>query len=287
MGLFYVDEHVSCSHYVSDKEQGFFVRYFKDKKCLEMERLTSNAILFILEGELEIAYNEFSIRKVEANQMILLPKSSHVYGTAFENTKIVAFKFKEITHLCNKYSLQNLASQTENVDYKFIAQPIRQPLYMFLDLLSKCLNDGLNCSFYHELKADELMILYRAYYAKEKLAEFFYPILGLSIDFRSLVLSNYRDARTVDELAQKTGYSVSQFKRKFHDEFDEPAYHWMQKQKAKHIKYKLSFETIDFATIIDEFGFSSPAHFSRFCKAQFGATPSEYRKQLHEEVEKL
>lgn len=287
MGLFYIDEHASCSHYVSDKEHGFVFREFKEKEWLEVQRITSNVILFVLEGELEIAYNEFSIRKVGVHQMILLPKSSRVYGAAYDNTKVIAFKFTEISHLCNKYSLQNLASYTDRIVYKFNAQEIKQPICRFLENLSYCLADGLNCMYYHELKADEMLILYRAYYTKEELAEFFYPILGLSIDFRALVLSNYRDARTVEELAQKTGYSVSKFKRKFNEEFEEPAYHWMQKQKAKHIKYKLSFETIDFATIIDEFGFSSPAHFSRFCKTQFGTTPSDYRKQLQEEVDKL
>ncbi|HAC20550.1 MAG TPA: hypothetical protein DCF91_00465 [Porphyromonadaceae bacterium] len=287
MGLFYIDEHASCSHYVSDKEHGFLLREFEQETSLEIERTSSNVILFVIKGELEIAYNEFSKRRVKAHQMIILPKSCHVYGTAFDNTKVVVFKFTEITHLCTKYSLQNLASHTQNITYKFRAQTIKKPVRKFLELLSHCLADGLNCKYYHELKADEVMILYRAYYTKEELAEFFYPILGLSIDFRSLVLSNYRDARTVEELAQKTGYSVSRFKRKFNEEFDESAYQWMQKQKAKHIKYKLSFETIDFATIIDEFGFSSPAHFSRFCKTQFGTTPSDYRKQLQEEVDKL
>lgn len=287
MGLIYIDEHASCSHYVSDKEHGFVFREFKERERLEVQRISSNVILFVLEGQLEVAYNEFSVRKMEEHQMILLPKASRVYGTVYDNTKVMAFKFTEISHLCNKYSLQNLASHTHNITYKFLAQSIKEPVQKFLELLSLCLADGLNCKYYHELKADEIMILYRAYYTKEELAQFFYPILGLSIDFRALVLSNYRDARTVEELAQKTGYSVSKFKRKFNEEFEEPAYHWMQKQKAKHIKYKLSFETIDFATIIDEFGFSSPAHFSRFCKNQFGTTPSDYRKQLQEEVNKL
>lgn len=287
MGLFYIDEHVSCSHYVSDQERGFLLREFEQETILEVERTSSNVILFVIKGELEIAYNEFSKRRIKAHQMIVLPKSCHVHGTAYDNTKVMAFKFTEISHLCNKYSLQNLASHTHSISYNFRAQSIKEPVQKFLELLSFCLADGLNCKYYHELKADEVMILYRVYYTKEELAEFFYPILGLSIDFRALVLSNYRDARTVEELAQKTGYSVSKFKRKFNEEFDEPAYQWMQKQKAKHIKYKLSFETIDFATIIDEFGFSSPAHFSRFCKTQFGKTPSDYRKQLQEEVDKL
>ncbi|MGL5563564.1 MAG: helix-turn-helix domain-containing protein [Tannerellaceae bacterium] len=284
MGLFYKDEHASCLHYMSDRELDFLLRRFPEETSLEFERTSSNVILFVLEGELDIAYNEFLLRKVKKMEMILIPKSSHVYGTAYCNTKVIAFKFAEISHLCNKYSLQNLASQTGNIGYEFKALSIKSSIQKFLDLLSQCLDDGLNCLYYHELKADEILLLYRAYYSKEELADFFYPILGLSIDFRSQVIANYRDARTVEELAMKIGYSTSKFKRKFTEEFDEPVYQWMQKQKAKHVKYKLSFEDVDFTAIIDEFGFSSPAHFSRFCKAQFGATPSEYRKQLLGEI---
>ena len=53
-------------------------------------------------------------------------------------------------------------------------------------------------------------------------------------------------------------------------------------KRAENIKYKLSQTYIPFADIIDEFNFSSAAHFSNFCKRFLGDAPSNIRKALSE-----
>lgn len=287
MSLFYVEEHVSCSHYLTDIKFGFSVKDIQAKFDIDTERLLSNYIVFILKGSVSIACNENTLQNMQAGEMILLPKSSHVWGKAEEGSKVVVFKFDHIAHLCNKYALQNLLPYTERITYSFKPIPIVTEIDMFLSLLTHCLESGLSCTFYHEIKSSEIMLLFRAYYSKEVLAEFFYPLVGNSIDFKTNILTKYRDAKTVEELADLMGYGLSNFKKKFRDEFEESAYQWMLKQKSKHIKYKLSFPDVEFSDIIDEFGFSSPAHFNSFCKKQYGQNPSELRNKLKCEIEKM
>lgn len=94
------------------------------------------------------------------------------------------------------------------------------------------------------------------------------------------MLDNYRNARTVKELARLCGSSLSTFNRKFLKEFREPASEWLQKQINTIIKYKLADEDIPIGNIADELHFSSHAQFCRYCKRNFGYTPGEWRKLL-------
>lgn len=287
MSLMYVDEHVSCSHYMTDIKSGFSVKNIIEDLGIETQRLDSNYIIFVLEGRASIACNEHTFQDMKKGEMILLPKSSHVYGKIDANSSFIIFNFDHISHLCNKYALQNLASYTVNTSYTFKSFPIASEITQFLDLLKLCLESGLSCTFFHEIKSSEILLLFRAFYSKEDLAAFFYPLVGVSIDFKTSVLTKYRDAKTVEDLSLLLGYGLSNFKRKFKEEFGESAYQWMLKQKSKHIQYKLSFPDVDFASIIEEFGFSSPAHFNRFCKTQYGKTPSELRDILRCTIEEL
>jgi AraC-like DNA-binding protein len=54
----------------------------------------------------------------------------------------------------------------------------------------------------------------------------------------------------------------------------------MLKQKSRHIRTRLANGRTTFGEIIKEYGFSSPAHFTTYCKKQFGQSPSKLRKQL-------
>ncbi|MDO4789941.1 MAG: helix-turn-helix domain-containing protein, partial [Porphyromonas sp.] len=61
-------------------------------------------------------------------------------------------------------------------------------------------------------------------------------------------------------------------------------YQWMLEQKGEVIKERLARREIPFTDIIKEFGFSSPSHFTVYCRKQFGETPSRLRKQLMREA---
>lgn len=287
MKLMYVEEHLSCSHYLTDVKSGFSVKQVEEEFEIERDRLEFNYIIFVMEGSISIVCNEHRLQNIQQGQMILLPKSSQVFGKVSAKSSLVIFAFDHVSHLCNKYALQNLESYTMEASYSFKAFPVVPVICQFLDMLKICLEHGLSCTFFHEIKSSEILLLFRAFYSKEELAAFFYPLVGCSMDFKTMVLTNYRDAKTVEELSLLLGYGLSNFKKKFKEEFDESAYQWMLKQKSKHIKYKLSFAEVDFATIIDDYGFSSPAHFNRFCKTQFGKTPSEMREMLRGTIDEL
>ena len=157
---------------------------------------------------------------------------------------------------------------------------IRQSMKLFLELLIRYLGDGAGCVHFHEIKLKELFWNIRFYYTKMEQASFFYPILGTDYDFKKKVFNNYKKARSVKELADLCGNSLSSFKRKFLKEFREPAGSWLQKQINGMIKHKLEDENTPIGIIAMELNFSSQPQFCRYCKKKLGYTPGELRKLL-------
>lgn len=49
-------------------------------------------------------------------------------------------------------------------------------------------------------------------------------------------------------------------------------------KRAEHIRHRLSLSYIPFVDIIEEFHFSSPQQFTRFCKDNLGDAPVNLRR---------
>lgn len=152
---------------------------------------------------------------------------------------------------------------------------------MFVHQMEVYIQKNIKCSYLNELKQKELFVVLGAEYSEVELVELFYPVSGGSIDFKSRIMENYSYGLGVNELAHKFGMSYSPFLRKFKKEFGMPAQEWMLKQKAKHIKLRLSIPSTKISDIVREFDFTDLPHFIRFCRKQYGCTPNELRESVN------
>lgn len=139
------------------------------------------------------------------------------------------------------------------------------------------LSSNMDCTHLYRIKRKELFFLMRAYYPKETLYSFFFPLIGRDIDFKLLVLANYLD-KNMKELALLTNCSLSTFQRRFKDNFGVPFYQWMLNQKAYLIYDEVRYSDKPLLEIAYENNFSSPMHFNRFFRTKYGITPGEIRK---------
>ncbi|MDR1500555.1 MAG: helix-turn-helix transcriptional regulator [Tannerellaceae bacterium] len=114
------------------------------------------------------------------------------------------------------------------------------------------------------------------------MANLFYPIIGKSFDFRTLIMDNYLKIHHVDELAHLSGMGRTNFDSKFKEEFGTSPHQWIMKQKAKHVRNGLAEPDATFSDIMRKYNFNSATHFTRFCKQQFGCTPTDMVRQLRE-----
>lgn len=277
MSLLYVEEHCTCFNYNSGK--GALIKPKNLAKGEVWETVPSNNLFVcVLEGEMQFSLGKFTNRKISKGNIVLLVANSPFKGIAEKNTRLLIFKMRSETHICDRYSLEMLMKETNSKEPDLSFLEMNKVLNEYVRSLDKYILDGLRCFFFHEIKIKELFYILRGYYPKEELFAFFYPILSNDISFSDFIQKNYHKVKTVKELADLANYSLSGFVKRFKKVFGISAYQWINEQKATLIYREINEMTKTLKEISFEYGFSSPAHFNDFCKNHFGDTPGNIRK---------
>lgn len=243
-----------------------------------------NYLMYCREGKVHLTGSLFREETLQGRETLFLPRMADCRGEIEEDTRLVIHTFNNTVCRMEECILSYLYTHKRQAAHA--EQPhccklsAHRVIDTFMESICHYLTDGTgDLSLWH-LKHKELIQLLCRYFEKETLQQFFHPMTGESVPFKSLVLSHYQKANDTGELAELCGYGVANFRRVFKEEFGIPVQQWLIKKRAEHIRYRLSFAHISFADIIEEFNFSSPAHFSNFCKQFLGDTPSNLRRIL-------
>lgn len=240
-----------------------------------------NHFYFLIEGNLIVSCDRFSDVEVKSNEFFLLPASS-CYTIRFKTKcKMVVFHFDYISDSWACARIEKLSGIVEMINIKFSKFSSTKGLSLFFNNIGVFEQDLKNSEFVW-LKEKELYYLLFTYYSNIELYNIFYPIVSRDVNFKSFVLKNHLKVRGVSELAELSGYSLSTFKRRFIDNFGESVYSWMQRQKSMHIFHLFKNEKVVLSEIITTYGFSSPSHFTRFCKKYYGVTPTQLKEAVKE-----
>ncbi|MEY8587504.1 helix-turn-helix transcriptional regulator [Phocaeicola sartorii] len=279
MSLFYKEEHTTCYHYTMLASANFQILHFNVSHLPQLIEVDRSVLIFLLSGEARVTCNNYRDRHQREGEMLLLPCNSCCYVKIIRECTIISCSFLPNVDFCSSFSFHDLARYIpENYSYDFPVLPVRERVAQCMTLLRQCLQDGVSCAHYHTLKERELFILLRAYYSKEELAVFFFPLLGKDVDFKDMVLMNYRSVRHINEFAELAHMSTDTFKRRFKDAFGEPVHKWMTQRKAELIYRDIVLGQKTFAEISIEHDMSSQAYLSTFCKRHFGDTPQNLRE---------
>jgi len=273
--LLYVSEHTSCAHYVSDHRCYFRYRAFKADEPLDILPEDFNCVIFVLEGEMWGDFGEFKDKHFRAGDILYVPKNTVEQVKGHTDSRFLICMFEMPHNVCDKLNFHSYAPLCEQMEYTMQPVAIRPQMQQFVDSMVYYLRNGINCEHYHELKQKEMFLVFRWFYPKEELAALFHPMIGKSLDFKALVMSNYPRVKNVNELANILNMGRSSFDMQFKEEFGMPPGHWLLKQKANHIRHYMSDPDVTISDVILKYNFNSPTHFTRFCKQQFGVTPSE------------
>ena len=277
MSVFYLDEHLSCSNYISDYNIGFKNCRIKQGEFIIPANKEHHCLFFLISGRVDLYY-ESNIHKLRKDTVWFIPMSSDYKICATTDAVLIINYFNKPVDLCETTALESLSVLYDQKSPSSMLR-INKPLKKFLTTLIFYMNEGVFCKHFHEMKQKELFYILRYFYTKREIAALFAPIISSNLDFKNLVLANYLNASSVKELAQICNYSLSSFNRVFKRNFEENPYIWLQNQKVKYIAGRLSDKNIPLSQIIDEFRFSSPSHFTIFCKKHLNLTPSQFRKQ--------
>ncbi|MDR1938929.1 MAG: AraC family transcriptional regulator [Tannerellaceae bacterium] len=244
-----------------------------------------NQIFFLLEGQMVVNSSEALGKIVSEGEFFFLPTSADMSCKALSPCNFLVFFFDRLINTCDRAYFRELWGLCSQMEYKFKIVAMRHPLLDFAHSLITHFSQLIDVSEYQHVKYEEFLYLLRSVYSKEEMAAIFYPIAGKSIDFRKFVMENYLKVKNIHGLVSLSGLKRKTFDRQFFDEFGQPPYQWVLKQKAKHIRYALSETNDQMQEIMKKYGFVIAPHFTRFCKDYFKCTPLELRKRLR--MEKL
>ena len=278
MGAFlYTEEHQSCLNYRVAQAAAIKLFHFPKGKQQIVDTRTP-IIIFVLEGEVLVTSDSHKGVRHTAGYISLQMQNSSTYIRVTEDCTFISCHSPHDITLCDHFSMQQLPQYIPaGFDYRFTLLPVRPRLQEYLVNLRHLLEDGLSCVHFHELKMQELFILLRAYYSKEELAAFFYPLIGKNRNFKDFVYENYLKIGSLSEFASLANTSIDTFKRRFKEAFGQPAYKWMNQRKAEHIYRDLTLTTKSVNEIAEEYHFSSVPYLITFCKQHLGKTPQQIR----------
>ncbi|MBP3237250.1 MAG: helix-turn-helix transcriptional regulator [Bacteroidales bacterium] len=278
MGMQNLDIHRSCNNYRLVSTADFVIKEFSGTDRSQEVHVEFPTIVFFRKGEALVSSANFSNVHVSDGEMIFLTHYEKYTVDVLRDVTAINCNFTRSMSFCGGFSLQRLSGfLPEGYVYEGKTLPIRKRIMDFLDLLQANIEDGLHCADFHEIKSKELFIILSAYYDKVELAEFFSPLLGFDVEFKDLILKNWQNADSVEELAAITNKSYDTFRRVFIASFGESPKQWLLSRKKEKLYREILMGNQTFTELADEYHFSSPAYFSNFCRKHFGMTAQEIR----------
>ena len=245
-------------------------------------RFRQNCILFIFTGKLKIQGLHFPDTLLETGKIVALPVGIEVDMNILENTDCLVYRFNEPPILCETQYEKILLPRQEGKNGQTLE--MLPALVHFTEGIVMHLQKGILCQKFFEIKEKELTFLLNSYYSKEDLLAFSYPLLGTLNKFRCFVLQNYYKVKSVEELAFLGKYGLITFRRLFKEEFGEPAYQWMIRQKQEHIFYDLTHRNHTISESANKSLFESLPQFSNFCKKNLHASPRELQMKKQDKA---
>lgn len=291
MRLLYENEHLACLHYDHQEKPGIAVRKAPRGKRRKVST-AMNKIVFLIEGRVRLNFRDQPAYEVVKGQIVFIPAGGDYSYELLANTVAIIFRLHQPVMLCQSYSIEKLYELNAPPKIGTVVEErisgkarrigileINSRLWSFLDGVIDCVGDGLKCSCWFDLKIKEILLLFRIYYTKEELCDFFYLILSGNTAFSEYVRLHWQMYPTVLEMAASLNMTQKQFSTRFMAVFKQTPYRWMMERKAELayddiVSTKKSFKEIAF-----EHGFHSDTQFSRFCKNCLGKSPTELRQQ--------
>lgn len=275
------ERHLECPYYADNTESGGVFRYLRISPREPLEITTAEEMALVFVNSYDTLYTIGNEVNETRNSPfgVFLDAEKTLKLNLTDGGVVTLFRFTRLEELCANYSIANLKSFAPTTMVHRILE-IYEPLRNVLNSIEGYNQDGLLCTEMMEWKLKEILWVIGAYYKPEIIGEVFAPLLRREVDFKEFVMQNYAHAKSAQELADMRGISIRTFNKIFKETFDQPPYSWMLDQKALLIEERLADPTVTFQEIMEEFRFSSPSHFTVFCRRQFNKTPTQHRRDL-------
>ena len=233
-------------------------------------------ILFILSGSLKFEHGADTVRLVTSKQCVCLARNESFAATAQDDeTHVVVLSLIHRIEFCEQDIFDRVMPYDSVIPTESVPTLAMHPSIEHLLGSIFTIRQMSNCVRYHRMKATELFMMIKVLYTPTEHAYFFQSMIQPQDNFRVFVCNNYDKAQGVAELASLAGMSLSVFKRRFAEHFNDSVYHWMMRQKALKVFSDIRDGEDSTKVLMNKYGFRHYTQFSRFCKNYLQATPAQ------------
>ena len=281
MELLYIDEHLKCFNYDHSKESQIeVVNYLKGEKIEFL--INTSQVVFFLEGCIRYKFYDFPECTVNKGNFLFLPMGYECTYYAENNTKILIIRLYNPIKFCESYFVERLFNPESDIgnQQEIKVLEINTRVWQFISSLIDCINDGVKCKHYFDLKIKEFFLMLRVYYPKNELRGFLSIILSKDTAFSEYVRINRNKYSTVAALAKSMNLTLKQFNPRFKRLFGRTPYDWIKEGKTLAIHHEITATKKPIKQIAIEAGFVSMPQFTRYCKREFRKTPTDLRDEV-------
>lgn len=247
--------------------------------------LNKNVFSFLLDGQKDIHFSQ-DIVSIDHTQSLLLASgnflTTEIVGANSYSCLLFFFSQKNINDFLLKYghlfNPKDLNKTTTNSPY-FLMEKDNFIIH-FINSIQQIY--GLNQTISQkilELKFEEIML-----YLADKYGQSFFVYLHSSLinerelSFKMIIEKNLYTSLNIDEVAFLCNMSLSTFKRKFLQLYQESLGKWFQLKRLNKAKKLLLNNEATPSEIYMDFGYDSLSNFSTAFKNEFGYSPKNTRK---------
>lgn len=283
MELLYSAEHLRCINY-DQGESPIMELIVVEKGKSWKNRPLGNKLVFLLTGKMLFSIGQFSNCIVEEKRILYLPTGYQFRFESIEDSTLLIMHIQGQKYFCDDYHFKDLEKNISISGHSTLKKDgpvtleINEIMEKYLDPLIQFIQKGARCKCFYQLKIKELFYIFRWFYSKEILFDFFQSALKGGNEFSSYIMDNWHKYTTVGELSEAMNYTVSGFEKRFKRVFGISPYKWMINQKAERIFHQVRTTDLALKQISANFGFTSLSHFNDFCKAHLGKSPGDIRE---------
>ena len=273
-------KHASCFCYDGKETPQAEVVKFENMETTERS-LSNNKMIFVLKGNVIITLRDNPGGEFRKGEFTFIPAGDQMQCKATAKSTILVLHLIDSIYMCHGISIEQLYYRMNEMEKpeKLVPLQIDIRLLQVAQGMVNAWEDGLRCRIFLQAGIAQLLAMLPAYYSKEELCRFFYPILSPNTAFSEYVRKNWLKCRTVNELSRRINMSPQQFSRRFNTVFKQNPLEWMQKEKARLIYEEIRRRNKPLKEIASDYGFTNQANFNRFCKIFFKMNPGEIRKR--------
>ena len=246
--------------------------YFEDEACF----------VFVNEGEVSVRSQD-DYMNLDSNHAILAKCLNYFFETnskqkdSSDGIEVIAV----ILHPSQVEELFefDLSQSDYSLDYNIKQVEVDRLLENFKESISILLdNPELADERIIQTKLKEFVLLMTKSQNAPSQLDFLSALFKpLDIEFKSTIQHNIYANLSLDELARLSHLSLSSFKRKFKEVFNESPKKYISQKKIERAAELLKTDSLRISDIAYDVGFDSLATFNRNFTSMYGKSPSEFR----------